>query len=151
MSGSQDRSSGSRSILVKNLISWCSGCIRKYIYFLGQLSSNKLSTVFFLSRIETTDTVSSFSFFVLRILVQLNTFCYFGGIITRRSSEEFLAWMPNITTFFSRCMSPFKTTLSLRDSMYYYTFIAELIINISIQHVDFKHWVRTHEMAERKY
>ena len=96
-----------------------------------------------------TDTVSSFSFFVLRILVQLNTFCYFGGIITRRSSEEFLAWMPNITTFFSRCMSPFKTTSSLRDSMYYYTFIAELIINISIPHVDFKHWVRTHEMTER--
>lgn len=150
MSGSHDRSSGGKSILVKSLISWCSGCIRRYIYFLGQLSSNKLSTVI-LSGIEMTDTVSSFPFFVLRILEQLNTFCYFRGIITQRSSEEFLAWMPNITTFLSRCMSPFKTTLSLRDSMYYYTFIAELIINISIQHADFKHWVRTYEMTERKY
>ena len=36
--------------------------------------------------------------------------------------------------------------------MYYYIFIAEMIINVSIQHVDFKRcWVRTHDMAEKLY
>jgi len=136
--------------LSKSLISWCPVRIRKNITFLSQLFSYKLSPVTS-SGIEITVILS---YIVCR---WKNSCALEHPLLFRRNPHaEDLRGISRVDAkhscmFFWHSMSPFKTTLSLRDSMYYYTFIAELIINVSIQHVDFKHWVRTHDMAGKKY